>query len=126
MSKNKKELDLVEFGYRVEEVREKVLKMNQTELGEKIGCTQTMISRLERGAGGNINIIFDLITFLHKKGIRAEMLFSEGFSLDSFTRKEKLPPILEQQTEKIKLVQEDLRNNIEELEKIRFLIDQGQ
>ena len=45
-------LDMIEFGRRVQMIRENVLKMNQSELAEKINTTQVLLSRLERGIGG--------------------------------------------------------------------------
>lgn len=40
-------LDMIEFGKRVQAVRENILKMNQSELAEKINISQVLLSRLE-------------------------------------------------------------------------------
>lgn len=62
-------LDLTEFGKRVQAVREIILNMNQSELAEKINISQVLLSRLERGIGGNINVVFDLVNYLYSHGL---------------------------------------------------------
>lgn len=80
-------VDMAEFGRRVQLIRENVLKISQSELGEKINTTQTLLSRLERGTGGSINVVFDLINYLYSKNIDAKEIFSEQFSLDLVSMK---------------------------------------
>jgi transcriptional regulator with XRE-family HTH domain len=75
-------LDLIEFGKRVQAIREKVLKMNQSQLAEKINTTQVLLSRVENGIGGNINVVFDLINYLNSRKIPAKEIFGEHFSVD--------------------------------------------
>ena len=75
-------LDMIEFGKRVQMVREHVLDMNQSELAEKINTSQVLLSRIERGIGGNINVVFDLINYLYSRNIAAKEIFGEHFSLD--------------------------------------------
>ena len=75
-------LDMVEFGKRVQLVREHVLEMNQSQLAEKINTTQVLLSRIERGIGGNINVVFDLINYLYSRDIAAKEIFGEQFSHD--------------------------------------------
>ena len=75
-------LDMIEFGKRVQAVREKILDMNQSELAEKINTSQVLLSRIERGIGGNINVVFDLINYLYSRNIAAKEIFGERFSLD--------------------------------------------
>ena len=75
-------LDMIEFGKRVQMVRERVLDMNQSELAEKINTSQVLLSRIERGIGGNINVVFDLINYLYSRNIAAKEIFGEHFSLD--------------------------------------------
>ena len=75
-------LDMIEFGKRVQAVREQILYMNQSELAEKINSTQVLLSRIERGIGGSINVVFDLINYLYSRDIAAKEIFGEQFSLD--------------------------------------------
>lgn len=75
-------LDMIEFGKRVQMVREHVLEMNQSQLAEKINSTQVLLSRIERGIGGSINVVFDLINYLYSRDIAAKEIFGEQFSLD--------------------------------------------
>ena len=79
-------LDMIEFGKRVQAVREKILDMNQSELAGKINTTQVLLSRIERGIGGNINVVFDLINYLYSMNIAAKEIFGEDFSLDLVSR----------------------------------------
>ncbi len=79
-------LDMIEFGKRVQAVREKILDMNQSELAEKINTSQVLLSRIERGIGGNINVVFDLINYLYSRNIAAKEIFGEHFSLDLVTQ----------------------------------------
>ena len=75
-------LDMIEFGKRVQMVREQVLDMNQSELAEKINTSQVLLSRLERGIGGSIVVVFDLINYLYSRNIAAKEIFGEHFSVD--------------------------------------------
>jgi transcriptional regulator with XRE-family HTH domain len=75
-------LDIVEFGKRVQAVRENILEMNQSELAEKINTSQVLLSRIERGIGGNINVVFDLVNYLYSRKIAAKEIFGDRFSLD--------------------------------------------
>ena len=44
------------------------------------------MSRIERGIGGNINVVFDLINYLYSRNIAAKEIFGEHFSLDLVTQ----------------------------------------
>ena len=94
-------LDMIEFGLRVQMIRENVLKMNQSELAEKINTTQVLLSRLERGIGGNINVVFDLVNYLYSKNIAAKEVFSEHFSLDLVTKNSNDPATINTQIEEL-------------------------
>lgn len=126
MVKKKPVLDAVEFGNRVAIVREEILNMSQTELGIEIGAEQMMISRLERGVGGNINIIYKIVSFLHEKGYRGEALFASFFSKDYLIRSVDSTPVTSQYYNRLKLFTDELeeKNNeyIEELKNILMLI----
>ena len=78
-------MDTTEFGKRVLLVREQLLQLNQSELAAKINTTQVLLSRLERGIGGNINVVFDLLNFLKKKGYEAHMLLKDPFDIELLT-----------------------------------------
>lgn len=81
-------MDLFDFGRRMQIIREEVLQMNQAELAEKIGTVQTLVSRMERGIGGNINTLFDFITFLEKEGYPSHYVFKKEFEVEFLKRKE--------------------------------------
>ena len=68
-------LDMSEFGKRVQAVRENILKMNQSELAEKINTSQVLLSRLENGIGGSINVVFDLVNYLYSRNIAAGVTY---------------------------------------------------
>lgn len=99
--KNKKEamLDMIEFGKRVQAIREQVLKMNQSELAEKINTSQVLLSRLENGIGGSINVVFDLVNYLNSKNIAAKEIFSTRFSIDLVTQNSGNPKAVNTQIE---------------------------
>ena len=75
-------LNMQEFGKRVQAIREQVLKMSQSELAEKINTSQVLLSRIENGIGGSINVVFDLVNYLNSKNIAAKEIFSQQFSID--------------------------------------------
>ena len=52
---------MVEFGRRVQLMRENILKMSQSELSEKIYTTQVLLSRLERGIGEDLRNIPEIL-----------------------------------------------------------------
>jgi len=81
-------MDLIEFGKRMQIIREEVLQLNQAELAEKIGTVQTLVSRMERGIGGNINTLFDFITYLEKEGYSSHYVFKKEFEVEFLKRKE--------------------------------------
>ena len=80
-------MDLYEFGKRMQIIREEVLQMNQAELAKKIGTVQTLVSRMERGIGGNINTLFDFISFLEKEGYPSHYVFKKKFEVEFFKKR---------------------------------------
>lgn len=79
-------IDVTEFGKRVQNVREDLLKMTQTELAPHLDIDQALLSRLERGVGGNIIVVFKIIDFLFKRNLPAHMLFKENFDISLLTK----------------------------------------
>ena len=109
-------LDMVEFGRRVQMIRENILKMNQSELAVKISTTQVLLSRLERGIGGSINVVFDLMNYLYSKNIVAKEVFSEHFSLDLVTQNSNDPATIQtQQEELVKELQKTMNDDMDKL-----------
>jgi hypothetical protein len=109
-------LYMVEFGRRVQMIRENVLKMNQSELPENINTTQVLLSRLERGIGGNINVVFDLVNYLYSKNIAAKEVFSEHFSLDLVTKNSNDPATISVQLEElVKELQKTINGDMDKL-----------
>ncbi len=109
-------LDMVEFGRRVQMIREHILKMNQSELAKKINTTQVLLSRLERGIGGSINVVFDLMNYLYSEKIAAKEVLSEHFSLDLVTQNSNDPASMQtQQEEMVKELQKTINADMDKL-----------
>ena len=109
-------LDMIEFGKRVQAVRENILKMNQSELAEKINISQVLLSRLERGIGGNINVVFDLVNYLYSRNIAAKEIFGKRFSLDLVTQNSNSPNTINTQIEAlIKELQKTMSDDFDKL-----------
>ena len=113
-------LDMIEFGKRVQMVREHVLEMNQSQLAEKINTTQVLLSRIERGIGGSINVVFDLINYLYSRDIAAKEIFGEQFSLDLVSRNSNNSNVVNTQIEA--LVQELQKTMSEDFDKLLLLL----
>lgn len=113
-------LSIEEFGKRVQLIRENILKMNQSELAEKINISQVLLSRLERGIGGNITVVFDLINYLYSKNIAGKEIFSEQFSLDLVTKNSKDPSTINTQLEE--LVKELQKTMSADMDKLLLLL----
>jgi len=107
---------MVEFGKRVQEVRENILQMNQSELAEKINTSQVLLSRLENGIGGNINVVFDLVNYLYSRNIAAKEIFAERFSLDLVMQNSNNPNTINTQIEAlVKELQKTMSNDFDKL-----------
>jgi transcriptional regulator with XRE-family HTH domain len=78
-------INLSVFGERIQLVRDKVLHLTQGELAKEIGSTQVLLSRLENGKGGAINLVFDLVNFLYNKGFNGAVLFDKTFDIEKLT-----------------------------------------
>src|SRR5664279_6081032 len=113
-------LDMIEFGKRVQAVREKILDMNQSELAERINTSQVLLSRIERGIGGNINVVFDLVNYLYSKNIAAKEIFGERFSLDLVTQNSNNSQAVTTQIEA--LVKELQKTMSEDFDKLLLLL----
>ncbi|MDQ6902282.1 MAG: helix-turn-helix domain-containing protein [Bacteroidota bacterium] len=113
-------LDMIEFGKRVQAIREKILDMNQSELAEKINTSQVLLSRIERGIGGNINVVFDLINYLYSRDIAAKEIFGEQFSLDLVSQNSNNSNVVNAQIEA--LVKELQKTMSEDFDKLLLLL----
>lgn len=82
------DLDLSIFGKRVKDVRDDILNMTQQAFADEVNTNQVLLSRLENGQGGNINLIFDIINFIYQKGFNGSMLFDQNFDIKTFKKKE--------------------------------------
>lgn len=83
-------MDMVELGKRIKLARIQVLKMNQKELAEKLSSYQALISRLEKGIGGSMELVLDFITLLNKQGLSGHMLFAQKFSIEQVAKNTKV------------------------------------
>lgn len=77
-------MDRSEFGKRLKAVRSNVLKMSQGELANELGVIQPLVSRLENGLGGTIELLFEIVTYFYQKGYPAYCLFYKDFNIEDF------------------------------------------
>lgn len=113
-------LNMKEFGKRVQAIREQVLEMSQSELAEKINTSQVLLSRLENGIGGSINVLFDLVNYLNSRNIAAKEIFSKRFSIDLVTQNSKN---LNAATTQIQSLVKELQKNMnEDFDKLQLLL----
>ena len=76
-------MTLKKFGKTIRDIRKDILNLNQKEFAEALGTKQAIISRLELGIGCNYEIIFQLMSYLQSKQIKAYMIFQEPFDFSS-------------------------------------------
>ncbi|MGE9310893.1 helix-turn-helix domain-containing protein [Niabella sp. CJ426] len=77
-------MDRSEFGKRLKAVRSNVLKMSQGELATELGVIQPLVSRLENGLGGTIELLFEIVAYFYQKGYPAYSLFYKDFNIEEF------------------------------------------
>lgn len=77
-------MDRSEFGKRLKAVRSNVLEMSQGELANELGVIQPLVSRLENGLGGTIELLFEIVTYFYKNGYPAYYLFCKDFNIEDF------------------------------------------
>lgn len=70
----------------MQQVREDILRMSQTEIAWYLNMSQTMYSRLESGTAGNIHTIFRVTNYLTHRNLNAHMMFVEQFDLKALIR----------------------------------------
>ncbi len=73
---------MIELGKRVRVTRNELLKLNQIELANALNSHQGVISRLEKGIGGSIELLLEFVTLLNNKKMNGHMLFAPHFSTD--------------------------------------------
>ena len=113
-------MDFKEFGNRLQQVREEILEMSQTELAGYLNMSQVMYSRAENGLGGNIKFIFDLMNFLHSRNLQGYMLFHEPFDINHISNTYRASSPSERSMEMLKQLKESAK---EDYEKMIILMD---
>lgn len=116
-------LNMKEFGKRVQAIREQVLKMSQSELAEKINTSQVLLSRIENGIGGSINVLFDLVNYLNSKNIAAKEIFSKKFTIDAVSQNAANQNAATTQLQG--LVKELQKNMNDDFDKLQLLLSLG-
>lgn len=81
MFENNKETPLQVLGFRLKQVRE-YLNLTQTELSDEIGCLQNAVSNLEKGKGGSITLLINLL-YYYSKYVYIDTIFSNKFYIVS-------------------------------------------
>lgn len=96
-----------------EEILGKVIKTirthldySQEEFCKLIKTKQTLLSRLETGKGGSLEMVLSIINVLNEKGYSAHMIFSEPFNIEYMKPNQKSVNI-EQIAEIVKLMKEE-------------------
>lgn len=69
------------FGDRLRQIREH-LKLSQYQLSQEVHCKQNAISNLEKGKGGSITLMFNLLNYFSQY-VFIDLIFSEKFYLIS-------------------------------------------
>lgn len=117
-------MDLKEFGRRLQMVRERILRMNQTEVAWNLHMSQTMYSRLESGLAGNIHTVFRVVSFLRHMNLEAHMMFSEDFELALLEKTPTSKQTADISYERVKGILEGLKDSAkEDYERIVILKD---
>ena len=70
-------ITLAVFGDRLKQIR-----LSQLQLAEKVNCKQNAISNLEKGKGGSITLMFNILNY-YSKFVIVDLIFSEKFYLIS-------------------------------------------
>lgn len=76
-------MTLKKFGKTIRDIRKDILNLNQKEFAEALGTKQAIISRLELGTGCSYEMIFQVMSYLQDKKIKAYMIFQEPFDFSS-------------------------------------------
>lgn len=74
-------ITLTVFGDRLKQIRE-YLNLSQWQLAEKVNCKQNAISNLEKGKGGSITLMFNILNY-YSNFVIVDLIFSEKFYLIS-------------------------------------------
>ena len=73
----------VELGQIMRLIREEILHLKQSELADKLGLNQGIVSRFENGTAGSIEMLLDVMTLLREEHkLKPHLIFREPFDLD--------------------------------------------
>lgn len=72
-------MDYIQLGKRLKAVRE-ICGFSQAELAERLGVTQTYITRIENGKGSTGDFLINVLSF-YSQYISLDRLFDENFSI---------------------------------------------
>ena len=74
------------LGTRLKQIREHI-GYSQAQLAEQLNCKQNAISNLERGKGGSLKLLFQVLNF-YSNYVFIDLIFSEKFYLISNTEED--------------------------------------
>jgi transcriptional regulator with XRE-family HTH domain len=113
-------MDLKVFGKRMQQVREDILRMSQTEIAWYLNMSQTMYSRLESGTAGNIHTIFRVLNYLNHRNLNAHMMFHDQFEIKALIKGD----VPESSSERVLELLEHLKDSAkEDYERLTILKD---
>ena len=93
------------LGKRIKAIRTH-LNYSQEEFCKLIKTKQTLLSRMETGKGGSLEMVLSIINVLNEKGYSAHMIFSEPFNIEHLKPNQKSVNV-EQIAEIVKLMKEE-------------------
>lgn len=115
-------ITLAVFGDRLKQIREH-LKLSQLQLAEKVNCKQNAISNLEKGKGGSITLMFNILNY-YSKFVIVDLIFSEKFYLISNNAAEEarksnyvgiIIEIIKQAEKEHEKALDDVKNNVQKV-----------
>jgi transcriptional regulator with XRE-family HTH domain len=108
-------MDYWEFGRRVQQIREVLLKMTQVEVARELQVAQAVISRVERGENISLKFVLEFMDLLKRKNLVAYRLFREPFELELLLGDKPTPKIDERAFELIKKLKDHAKEDLENM-----------
>ena len=108
-------MDYWEFGRRVQQIREVLLKMTQVEVARELQVAQAIISRVERGENISLKFVLEFMELLQRNNLVAHQLFREPFELELLLGDKPTPNIDDRAFELIKKMKDHAKEDLENM-----------